>query len=678
MRSMGSFFGRPFVRSVRGRLHLALGGTLALAVLVAVAAWVTFAMAERALNALTKQSIPLMSGTVALEEEVSAFATGLVAFGGVANETERNASYLALMKDSAVIDDQMYALSQIIQGDDAALERMMDIGATLATSITSVNNAVLKRLAAASKRAELRAGLEKPVDELRSEIQQSYGAEARQSLGGDVSLAGALLFVAATAALSENPAGYGEQFDAVAARLSSNAARLAPSLAPKIKALVQIGRGKSGIFEIWEAERAASVEAQRSIQAFQESVNELRKLIGNYVDKTQKGVAATAEKGHGALARGRLIVAVITSVVVLAMLLFGYFYINRSMIPRLLALVRATDKVAKGQLEVDIPAAYDDEIGAMARALQVFRSNALEMERLRAEQVESERRAQELRRRTMLDLADRCDTSVMSIVQHVAGAATEMQATAEYLTRMARDASNQAGEVSQGAENTSSNVQAMAAAVRELSATIHEISARVGESATITREAAEQARHTNKTVDSLQRAAQHVGEIVGLINEIASQTNLLALNATIEAARAGEAGKGFAVVASEVKQLASQTAHATEEIRQQIEGMQRITGDAVSAIGAILQTIQRVDDIASGIANAIMAQGASVEDMARNAEEAAEGTTLVSRNIGGVTTASERTGVAAGQVLSSSSELSQVAEKLKNEVSEFLSFVRAA
>lgn len=678
MRFMGSIFGSPFFRSVRGRLHLALSGTLLLAIFVAVIVWITFAAAERALHALTEQSIPLMSGTVTLEEQVSTFATRLVAFGNVGNEAERNSTYLALMRDSAAIDDQMYSLSQIIQGGDAALERMMDIGATLATSVTSVNNAVLKRLDAENKRAALRLNTKQSVDKLRGEIQQNYNGEARQSLESDVSLAGAALFVAAAGPLSEDPAEYRKHFKEVAARLSRNTSRLAPSLMPKIKTLVQAGYDKNGAFELWDAERAASAEVQHSIRTFQASVNELRKLIGNYVNKTQHGVANTAGRGNGALERGRLIVSVTTFLVVLAMVLFGYFYINRNLIPRLLGLVQATDKVAKGQLDVDVPVTADDEIGAMSRALQVFRSNALEMERMRAEQAETERRAREQRRGAMLDLADRCDANVMSIVQQVAGAATEMQGTAENLTRVARQASDQSSEVAHAAESTSGNVQAMAAAVRELSATVREISGRVSESATIARGAAEQAQLTNETVDGLKQAAQHVGDIVGLINDIASQTNLLALNATIEAARAGDAGKGFAVVASEVKQLASQTARATEDIRHQIESMQRITGDAVSAIGSISQIIQRMDDITSGIAHAIMAQGASVDDMARNAEEAAEGTSQVSRNIGGVSEGSEHTGLAASQVLSASSELSQFAEKLKREVSEFLSFVRAA
>jgi methyl-accepting chemotaxis protein len=200
----------------------------------------------------------------------------------------------------------------------------------------------------------------------------------------------------------------------------------------------------------------------------------------------------------------------------------------------------------------------------------------------------------------------------------------------------------------------------------------------VNESAEIANSAVEQARKTNETVDGMKRAAQHVGEIVGLINDIASQTNLLALNATIEAARAGEAGKGFAVVASEVKQLANQTSNATDDIRQQIESMQRITSDAVSAIDTISTTIQRINEISATVASAVVEQGAAIEDMARNAQAAADATGDVSSNIGGVSAASDRTGEAAGQVLSASSELADSAERLKREVSDFLQTVRAA
>jgi methyl-accepting chemotaxis protein len=664
--------------SIRTRLYLAFALVASFSFVAAIMAWVSFAATERALVKLNTESLPIMTSAIAIEEQVSVFAAKLLNFQHVSNETERNASYLALMNASSKIDELMYDMSEEVQESDAALDRMMQIGATLASSVTAVNNAVSKGLAARTKRAEIRDRLATATDALGEEFRRNTNGETARALELELGLTRSTLYIASVTPATMDVEDQEQGLERVADRLKRDVQRAAPQLAGTIDAYVGLGAGPDGVFALRRTERDATSEAQKSVASAQAGVEVLRKLITSYAGDARAEVLATGGRARKAEVEGRWIVAAMAAASVFVSLLIGRLYIGGNLIARLAALVRATDKVAKGKLDVEMPVSSDDEIGAMARALQVFRSNALEMERLRAEQAESERRTQEQRRRAMLDLADRCDANVMTIVQHVAGAATEMQATAEYLTRAARDASKQSGEVANGAENTSSNVQAMAAAVRELSATIHEISARVGESAVITRDAAEQARHTNQTVDSLQRAAQHVGEIVGLINEIASQTNLLALNATIEAARAGEAGKGFAVVASEVKQLASQTAHATEDIRHQIESMQRITADAVSAIGSILETIQRVDDIASGIANAIMAQGASVEDMARNAEEAAEGTSQVSRSIGGVSSASERTGHAAGQVLSSSSELAQFAEKLKSEVSEFLTFVRAA
>jgi methyl-accepting chemotaxis protein len=218
----------------------------------------------------------------------------------------------------------------------------------------------------------------------------------------------------------------------------------------------------------------------------------------------------------------------------------------------------------------------------------------------------------------------------------------------------------------------------MAAAVRQLSDSIEEISLRVAESAEIAKGAVDQARETNETVDGLKRAAQHVGDIVGLIDDIANQTNLLALNATIEAARAGAAGRGFAVVAAEVKALANQTAGATQGIRRQIETMQRMTTGAVSAIDTITTTIVRINEISTTVASAVVEQGAAVQEMARNAQEAADATSQVSENISGVSAASDRTGEAAGQVFAASSGVTQFADRLKHEVSQFLDTVRAA
>jgi methyl-accepting chemotaxis protein len=267
---------------------------------------------------------------------------------------------------------------------------------------------------------------------------------------------------------------------------------------------------------------------------------------------------------------------------------------------------------------------------------------------------------------------------VAEVVKSVAAASNELKSTAESMSATAEETSRQATTVAAASEQATTNVQTVASAAEELSSSIAEISRQVAESASIAGQAVDEAGRTNATVQSLAEAAQKIGQVVELINDIASQTNLLALNATIEAARAGEAGKGFAVVASEVKNLANQTAKATEEIAAQINEMQTTTNGAVGAIQGISGTIGRISEIATSIASAVEEQGAATQEIARNVQQAAAGTQDVSANIGGVTQAAGETGAGASQVLSAADELSRQSAQLQTEIDQFLGNGKAA
>jgi methyl-accepting chemotaxis protein len=337
------------------------------------------------------------------------------------------------------------------------------------------------------------------------------------------------------------------------------------------------------------------------------------------------------------------------------------------------------NRLSQGDKTVDVPSLdRADEIGEMAKAVEVFKHNAIETDRLRAEQEEQKKRAEIEKKQAMNDLADRFEASVKGVVNGVSSGATEMRAAAESLSATAEETSRQATAVAAASEQASTNVQTVASAAEELSSSISEISRQVSQSATIAGKAVDEAQKTDQTVQGLAAAASKIGEVVKLINDIASQTNLLALNATIEAARAGEAGKGFAVVASEVKSLAAQTAKATEEIAAQINAIQASTGDAVTAIKGIGATIAEINEIATTIASAVEEQGAATKEISRNVQQASAGTAEVSSNIGGVTQAAQSTGSAASQMLGSASELSEQSEKLRAEVDRFLAQVRAA
>lgn len=374
------------------------------------------------------------------------------------------------------------------------------------------------------------------------------------------------------------------------------------------------------------------------------------------------------DAAHAAMVKVVATIATVLGIIAIGLSIF----VGHTIRQPLNSLSNKMTALADGDLEIHIEEVNrKDEISTMAKTVEVFRDNAVRVKNLQAEQLELEQTASKEKAEALLSLSAQLESTVGSIAKQLSGSAHELADSAKEMSALANQTKEQANVAANAAEESTNNSQSVASAAEEMSCSVSEIATQIERSSQISQEASDKAEQTSSTVQALSEEASKIGEVVNLISDIAEQTNLLALNATIEAARAGDAGKGFAVVASEVKNLAQQTAKATESISNQINKMQSVTDEAVTAISAIQETVHEINKATALISTSIEQQSAATDEIARNTTEAASENARVSETILAINEASERNGATANQVAETTDELNQQTQTLLSEVENF-------
>ena len=470
-----------------------------------------------------------------------------------------------------------------------------------------------------------------------------------------------------------------DKITAFAAKLLAGVEKIGDAdIAAKMYVVDAFSDPESGLL----AERREELEATRISNEIISEMFFLSSQLSSSIDSMIAGQRTATAKNAQAMdslmtnSQMLLITVVVVSLIVVA--LITYFVVHIGLTKPLEFLISAMGKVAGGDTELDLPGgSRKDEIGAMIRAVRVFRDNAIARARMSSEQERSQ--ADRAERQTRIDnLVTEFREGVGDLLNSVAGDVDEMKNTATLLTSIAADTTAKAGSATEASQDAYSNVQTVASAAEQLTGSITEITRQVEEAADVVNQAEENVRSTTDKVSSLATSADKIGDIVSMIQDIAEQTNLLALNATIEAARAGDAGKGFAVVASEVKSLANQTAKATEEISSQISEIQGSTSDAVNAIQGIAETMETINKYTSNISTSVEQQNAATGEISQSVQQAAAGARTVSDNMEGLSASVSETTQSAAHVENASTSVADQADKLRSTVDKFLENVAAA
>ena len=675
------------IHSVQTRLLAAFALVTVTTLAAAGAGLYSFSSARSALTGVVEEAAPLAESTQRLEATANAITGELAAFARSRDQVEATSAGArldSLVEEARAATDQMEAA-----GLDA--ERLAEVESALADLAARVDeaagpvNAKLEardtRIAhvreALDERARAAAGLEAELDEaedpaqietlLRTIMALNLIATQYAELDGAQD-------VAAVEAVRDN-------FLDASDELFVNLAILGDAIGDEIRvpanAFLAHAEGETGIFDSRIAEIAANADADAAVEEARMADAVLAELVGAAATEASQHADAAMSKGYSAITFGTVLLAAISIAAVAISAAIAWFYVSGNLLKRLTAISDAMTALAGGDTSREVDDAGHDEIAGMARAVEVFRENAIERQRLESES-EAERKAREARAKSIEELVAGFEEASSRALKAVSDAAGEMEMAAHALTESSQGASQKTADANEAGSTAAQNVDTVAAAAEEMTSSISEIAQQITRSNDIAQQAASRVAEANGDVKTLSEAAHKIDGVVRLINDIAEQTNLLALNATIEAARAGEAGKGFAVVASEVKTLASQTANATGSISEQISGIQSATEKAVAAIANIGQVIGEMTEISTAIAAAMEEQRAAASEITRSAQEAAGGTRKVAESIQGVDATVSETGQCAAQVNQAATSLNTEASDLREAVRRFLDGVRAA
>jgi methyl-accepting chemotaxis protein len=701
---------------IRTKLLLAFAGVAALTLLGSGVALVSYGHVNGAFERVTGDGLPAITQSLQLAREaaeVTALAPVLLA----ADSPEAlEAARATVVDKSRGMKILLGRLEETSVGSGAA-GRLADALKALESHMSLLGSAIAKRLATTGARdqataAALKAhqaiadkivpliddasfnliiGLENAGDSRSTSLMAANIAklaenDARALLGlsdlrAESNLLIGLLSEASFAPKPELLAPLRDRYTASGTRAAKAVAGLkafpeASDLKKGLDALLAVGEGAESIFDLRRQELAATAQGSQALQATRAAAATLTGEVSALVARAHAASDSAVAVSDGAVGRAR---AVLVAIALLSIALAGvaWLYVGRGVVARLKRLNGSMLALAEGDLSVAVPHDGQDELSAMADAVEVFKQHAVTTRKLEAEQRKSQEQ-RDARHDVVEGHIRRFDDKIGVLLQGLGSASRQMSAVATAMASAADEASHQATAVASASGEATESVRSVAAAAEEISVTVAEISHQITQSSNIAGRAVVEAERTDAIVRGLADAASKIGEVVQLIQAIAGQTNLLALNATIEAARAGEAGRGFAVVASEVKALATQTGKATEEIAAQIAAIQGATREAVQAIQAIGTTIGDISRISISIAAAMDQQGATTAEIARSTLHAAGGTQQVSRSIEVVSEATAKTGAAADEVLQAATDLNGKADELRAEVDQFLGQIRAA